>query len=968
MMLAMRAAGRFALVCALLGLTVTPARADTVDWTTEADVLAGALDSATVDASGVITIGGPSDWYDAAWGWRSPVTVTEQSGRAVADYSVQVTVDTATLIAAGQLEADARDLRFVDALSGDVLGYWIEDGVNTASTLVWVMVPAIAASGAVDLWMYHGNPAAADDSNKSDAMLWWDDFTSGSLAAYESQGRNGDGDEIWAISGSQVYNTNNIYSHASLVVTGLTLGDDFIAETTAQANDDDGIGLVSHLNGDGSNYYCVQTWESQSDRNGICRNVSEGPAVASGGLGGCCEGETHKYEMISVAGQIRMIFDGSQVATYNDGSPLAAGRIGLQQTQLDPPGYFDYLQIRRYVEPEPSALVGAPEAGGSDVGTWTSDVVDGLCGATTWQTVAWSELLPAGADVELQVRTGPTATPDGGWSPWSAAVSDPAGSAVASPDDRYGQLLATLSKTDDTPELSSISVTFQPPGDASTDFDGDGDPDCSDPDDDNDGDPDVTDCEPFDFTIYTDAEEACDAIDSDCDGDLLEAFDDSDGDLTPDCAELDDDNDGDPDLSDCAPLDASIGAGAAESCDDIDSDCDGDFVDGYDDTDGDLDPDCTDEDDDDDGFDDASDCDPTDDTVYPGAPEGCLDGIDQDCDGSDLSGIDDDGDSWGAPSCGGSDCDDGDASIYPGAPEVCGDGIDQDCDGIDPNTDDVDGDLSSSCNGDCDDDDPNVYPGAEEICNDVDDDCDLLVDEGLEENCEECDLADLDADGWTLCDGDCDDEDDAVYPESDELCDGVDNDCDGVVPADEADEDGDGFRGCEDDCDDLDPDIHPDADEICDDGIDQNCTGGDLADVDSDGDGVGECDGDCDDDDPDNFPGNVDICDGRDNDCDGVDDPEHLDIDEDGFDSIPCGGADCDDLRPDVHPDAEEWCGNGVDEDCDGDDPTCVLEDPDGGEGCDCAASLVGAPAAGLTGLLLAVGSAIRRRRLTTVA
>jgi hypothetical protein len=41
---------------------------------------------------------------------------------------------------------------------------------------------------------------------------------------------------------------------------------------------------------------------------------------------------------------------------------------------------------------------------------------------------------------------------------------------------------------------------------------------------------------------------------------------------------------------------------------------------------------------------------------------------------------DDDGDGL-TPFCG--DCDDDDANAYPGAPEVCGDGLDQDCDGAD---------------------------------------------------------------------------------------------------------------------------------------------------------------------------------------------------------------------------------------------------------------------------------------------
>ena len=78
-----------------------------------------------------------------------------------------------------------------------------------------------------------------------------------------------------------------------------------------------------------------------------------------------------------------------------------------------------------------------------------------------------------------------------------------------------------------------------------------------------------------------------------------------------------------------------------------------------------------------------SDCDDNSADVYPGAEEICGDGIDQDCNGADLTcaeDIDKDGDGYTENQ---GDCDDNSATVYLSATEICGDGIDQDCSGAD---------------------------------------------------------------------------------------------------------------------------------------------------------------------------------------------------------------------------------------------------------------------------------------------
>jgi len=298
------------------------------------------------------------------------------------------------------------------------------------------------------------------------------------------------------------------------------------------------------------------------------------------------------------------------------------------------------------------------------------------------------------------------------------------------------------------------------------------------------------------------------------------------------------------------------------------------------------------------------------------------------------------------------DCDDDDEAVYLGATEEMNDGIDQDCDGSDligaGSLDyDDDGDGYTENAGDCDDNVATLSPGAVEICDEVDNDCDDKVDTD-DDNFNDAtalitSYQDVDSDGYgdpaaviSACNvpsgyvsnaDDCDDTEMASYTTAIEICDGIDNDCDGTTDDDDSsltdadntetyylDSDGDSFGDAaasrvactvpatyvvdNTDCVDGDATINPSARETVGDGVDQDCNGSDEP-----------------------YP--------------------MVDADSDGYYAEP-GYDDCDDSNGSVNPGFTEVTGNGIDDDCDGYDmaagtlfvtptgtsATCTREDP----------------------------------------
>jgi hypothetical protein len=115
-----------------------------------------------------------------AWGSYMPITIANPNASTLTDFQVKLTVNTAALIGAGQMLANGDDIRFSDGLCNNI-DYWIESGINTAATSIWVKVPSLTASGNTTIYMYYNNPSATAAENGDNVFLFFDDFNGASL-------------------------------------------------------------------------------------------------------------------------------------------------------------------------------------------------------------------------------------------------------------------------------------------------------------------------------------------------------------------------------------------------------------------------------------------------------------------------------------------------------------------------------------------------------------------------------------------------------------------------------------------------------------------------------------------------------------------------------------------------------------------------------------------------------------------
>ncbi|MEW5760063.1 MAG: DUF2341 domain-containing protein [Candidatus Thermoplasmatota archaeon] len=451
--------------------------------------------------------------------YRKPITISN-TGSALTDYSVLVTLDTASLISAGKMRSDGGDIRFTDSDETTRLGYWIESGINTASTKIWVKVPSIPASSTKTIYVYYGNPPAVSESNANNVFDWvgsgfpertlsgtnhnptisdisdtyWGDAGRDAFDGYGYtylySGSNIDGTSVQLNikppenSGSLFYSTS--VSSRSFIIYKDMHKNQNNAETVLRTailpvSDLDfySVRVYGNLGSDSSTY----TGTSSFSCGGVTYTYYysyDNSAVGSGdpnifyfafasnaySFSGRIYSTPDNWEELvkSVKGSLFILLAPSDnTLTDSNLANFFCNEITFFQQFAGKVWVYNSTQLlaRKFVSPEPTISIGAEGTIPVDVyGTLTSSIKDTGISNTTleWMNIKWTATTPTGSSIKFNTRT----SADGSsWSAWSSDYTV-SGSTITSPSNRYIQYRANLTTTDTAsiPTLSDVTITY----------------------------------------------------------------------------------------------------------------------------------------------------------------------------------------------------------------------------------------------------------------------------------------------------------------------------------------------------------------------------------------------------------------------------------------------------------------------------------------------------------------------------
>lgn len=99
--------------------------------------------------------------------YKKQYSIANSSSQDLYDFQTLITLNTSNLISLGHLDSNCNDIRFTadSCLPVQYYDYWIESGINTPLTQIWVKIPYIPAVSTTDFVLWYGDNTASSQSN-----------------------------------------------------------------------------------------------------------------------------------------------------------------------------------------------------------------------------------------------------------------------------------------------------------------------------------------------------------------------------------------------------------------------------------------------------------------------------------------------------------------------------------------------------------------------------------------------------------------------------------------------------------------------------------------------------------------------------------------------------------------------------------------------------------------------------------
>lgn len=461
---------------------------------TEAQFTAGSHNSTYLTGTGSdVTLGldyygraaglsapGSDDWFNAGWKYRLPLTASSSYSSTLSNYPVALTLNTQAEILAGRMNADGSDIRFTTAAAAGVaasLSYYIESGINTTTTKIWVKIPSIP-NGANSLYLYSGNTSAAAASSLADTFIMGNNFTgadgsnpsTATLVNIESAPpQTGSLRDIQSNSLRLYFGSPfnmRYYGLRSASQYSFAAGRNYHADINARTTGADSWSAVTLCQGFDTSSYTQDDWLRFSIKHSASgatfaleRSIyATKTTLASGSVGG----GFHSVDVMINLSSFTVLLDGSPIysgvnsLTFN--SPYLYLEAASDSASLQA-FLFDNITVQPYSSPEPA--FGAPGTGQGrryPSGTFTSQDKDIGSSGARYQSVSWASVLPSSSSVSMEVRAHDTNIALGTFT----AVANGADPVVSGRHVQYRLTLATLDPRY-TAAFSSITLTYGSP-------------------------------------------------------------------------------------------------------------------------------------------------------------------------------------------------------------------------------------------------------------------------------------------------------------------------------------------------------------------------------------------------------------------------------------------------------------------------------------------------------------------------